>query len=226
MRWVLGIAADGARREPRGRAPPADRPRAIGRPHHRPLRERRRRPAGLLAAGPDMAGGSVFDDFNGDGLPDLFWTSYETDSGRPAVPQQRRRHLPRRLDRRRPRRPGSRGRTAPMPISTTTGISMSCSLRGGWENPAPMSLLRNLGGGRFEDVTEARRPRASRSPASRPPGRTSTATATSTCSSAASPAAAASTADRCSSTPTPSPATSAPGSAASTATRATAPLPT
>src|SRR5262249_8982944 len=36
---------------------------------------------GLNARGPNQAGGSVFDDFNGDGLPDLFTTSLDVDRG-------------------------------------------------------------------------------------------------------------------------------------------------
>ena len=36
---------------------------------------------GLGARGPNLAGGSIFDDFNGDGLPDLFTTSLDADLG-------------------------------------------------------------------------------------------------------------------------------------------------
>ena len=36
---------------------------------------------GLVARGPNLAGGSVFDDFNGDGRPDLFTTSLDADRG-------------------------------------------------------------------------------------------------------------------------------------------------
>ena len=36
---------------------------------------------GLTARGPNLAGGSIFDDFNGDGLPDLFTTSLDADLG-------------------------------------------------------------------------------------------------------------------------------------------------
>ena len=36
---------------------------------------------GLGVRGPNMAGGSVFDDFNGDGLPDVFTTSLDLDLG-------------------------------------------------------------------------------------------------------------------------------------------------
>lgn len=108
--------------------------------------------AGLLSAGPDMAGGSVFDDFDGDGLPDLFWTSYETDLG--------------------PRLFLNNGDGTFSDASSRFGLNshvlaVNCAhadfdndghldvllVRGGWENPAPMTLLRNLGGERFEDAT-------------------------------------------------------------------------
>ena len=36
---------------------------------------------GLGVRGPNMAGGSVFDDFTGDGLPDVFTTSMDVDLG-------------------------------------------------------------------------------------------------------------------------------------------------
>ena len=36
---------------------------------------------GLGTRGPNLAGGSIFDDFNGDGLPDLFATSIDADMG-------------------------------------------------------------------------------------------------------------------------------------------------
>ena len=36
---------------------------------------------GLTASGPNLAGGSVFDDFTGDGLPDIFSTSLDGDRG-------------------------------------------------------------------------------------------------------------------------------------------------
>ena len=36
---------------------------------------------GLTYRGPNLAGGSIFDDFNGDGLPDLFTTSIDVDLG-------------------------------------------------------------------------------------------------------------------------------------------------
>ena len=38
-------------------------------------------PVGLDVRGPNLAGGSIFDDFTGDGLPDLFTTSLDADLG-------------------------------------------------------------------------------------------------------------------------------------------------
>ena len=40
-----------------------------------------RQQVGLGVRGPNMAGGSVFDDFTGDGLPDIFTTSLDVDLG-------------------------------------------------------------------------------------------------------------------------------------------------
>ncbi len=37
--------------------------------------------AGLASSGPNLAGGSIFDDFNGDSRPDLFITSLDADRG-------------------------------------------------------------------------------------------------------------------------------------------------
>ena len=37
--------------------------------------------AGLTVRGANMAGGSVFDDFSGDGLPDILTSSYDVDLG-------------------------------------------------------------------------------------------------------------------------------------------------
>ncbi|QDV35098.1 CRTAC1 family protein [Tautonia plasticadhaerens] len=150
MRWVLGIALTVLGRDPSGVLPlePPALDTAIRRLDNVAL------PAGLLAGGPDMAGGSAFDDFDGDGLPDLFWTSYETDSGARLFLNE--------------------GDGTFSDASADAGLdgqilAVNCThadfdndgnldvllLRGGWENPAPLGLLRNLGGGRFEDVTRA-----------------------------------------------------------------------
>ncbi|WZO95709.1 CRTAC1 family protein [Isosphaeraceae bacterium EP7] len=109
---------------------------------------------GLDARGPNLAGGSIFDDFNGDGLPDLFSTSLDADKGAALFV--------------------NRGDGTFEDRSTSAGLDDQIYalnvaradydndgdldvvlLRGGWEKPMRMSLLRNTGAGAFEDVTDA-----------------------------------------------------------------------
>ena len=72
--------------------------------------------AGLNARGPNMAGGSIFDDFTGDGLPDVFTTSFDADLGSSLFVNRGTGRL-----RTAPRRPGSRGRSwRSMPRRPTT----------------------------------------------------------------------------------------------------------
>ncbi len=108
---------------------------------------------GLGSRGPNLAGGSIFDDFNGDGLPDLFTTSVDDDFGASLFIN---------------RNDGTFQESA-----TAAGLSQQVFalnlaradfdndgnpdvvlLRGAWEKPARLSLLRNKGSGVFEDVTE------------------------------------------------------------------------
>lgn len=110
--------------------------------------------AGLNTRGPNMAGGSVLDDFTGDGLPDVFTTSFDPDLGASLFVN---------------RGDGTfEDRSGPAGLKGQT-LALNCAqadydndgrldvvlLRGGWENAARMSLLHNLGDGRFEDVTVA-----------------------------------------------------------------------
>jgi hypothetical protein len=109
---------------------------------------------GLGDRGPNLAGGSVFDDFTGDGLPDIFTTSMDAGLGASFFI--------------------NRGDGFFEDRSVSAGLkgqpySVNCSqadfdndgrldvvmVRGGWENPARLSLLRNKGECRFEDVTVA-----------------------------------------------------------------------
>ncbi len=108
--------------------------------------------AGLGARGPNLAGGSVFDDFNGDSRPDLFSSSLDADRG--------------------PSMFLNRGDGTFEDRSTGVGLDDQVyalnvraadfdndgdldilMLRGGWEWPSRLSLLSNRGDATFEDVT-------------------------------------------------------------------------
>ena len=109
--------------------------------------------AGLTARGPTMAGGSIFDDFTGDGLPDLFTTSLEVDRGASLFVNLGNGQFE------------DRGQSAGL-ARQIDAFNLSRAdfdndgnldvllLRGGWESLAPLSLLRNSGG-IFEDVTHS-----------------------------------------------------------------------
>jgi hypothetical protein len=109
---------------------------------------------GLNARGPNLAGGSIFDDFTGDGLPDLFSTSLDADLGASLYVNR------------------GNGIFEDTSISARLGdqvyaLNVSRAdfdndgnldvllLRGGWERPLRLSLLRNRGNGTFDDVTVA-----------------------------------------------------------------------
>jgi hypothetical protein len=109
---------------------------------------------GLSARGANMAGGSVFDDFSGDGLPDILSSSLDADMGASLFVN--------RGDGTFDDRSLSSGLVdQPLAINTTQadfdndGRLDVLLLRGGWEKPARLSLLRNKGGAIFEDVTTA-----------------------------------------------------------------------
>ena len=107
---------------------------------------------GLTSRGPNAAGGSLFDDFTGDGLPDIFTTSLDTETGAMLFV--------------------NRGDGSFEDQSTRAGLddqvyALNAShadydndgdldilmTRGAWEAPRRLSLLRNRGDGTFEDVT-------------------------------------------------------------------------
>jgi hypothetical protein len=109
---------------------------------------------GLTARGPNQAGGSVFDDFTGDGLPDLFTTSLDADLGASLFVN--------RGDGTFEDRSASAGLGEQVYALNVTRADYDNDghldvllLRGGWEKPLRMSLLRNLGNGHFVDVTIA-----------------------------------------------------------------------
>src|SRR5579883_3424391 len=110
--------------------------------------------AGLTARGPTLAGGSLFDDFSGDGLPDLLTTSLDADRGAALFVN--------RGDGTFEDRSSQAGLDRQIYALNLTRADFDNDgnldvllLRGGWEKPARMSLLRNRGGGIFEDVTIA-----------------------------------------------------------------------
>jgi hypothetical protein len=108
---------------------------------------------GLDTRGANMFGGSVFDDFTGDGLPDVFVCSADCDLDAALFVNCGDRFLDR----------GSAAGLAGQTLAANAshadfdndGRLDVLLLRGGWEAPYPLSLLRNKGEGSFEDVTVA-----------------------------------------------------------------------
>ncbi|MDB5348988.1 MAG: hypothetical protein JWN86_235 [Planctomycetota bacterium] len=109
---------------------------------------------GLGTRGANMSGGSVFDDFTGDGLPDIFVSSSDVDLGASLFVNRGDGTFEDRSE-------AANLASQPLGINATQadfdndGRLDVLMVRGGWENPYRMSLLRNKGGGVFEDVTVA-----------------------------------------------------------------------
>ncbi len=110
--------------------------------------------AGLTSRSPNQAGGSVFDDFNGDGLPDLFTTSLDVDRGAS--------FLVNRGDGTFVDRSAQAGLEDQVYAFNLTHADFDNDgdldvvlLRGSGEGPLRLSLLSNSGDGSFEDVTMA-----------------------------------------------------------------------
>ncbi|MFM1802906.1 MAG: hypothetical protein RJA81_2258 [Planctomycetota bacterium] len=108
--------------------------------------------SGLGTRGPNMLGGSIWDDFNGDRLPDLFISSGDWNFGASLFLQRVAFHYEdigklSDLDSQR------------MSVNVTAadynndGHLDVLMLRGGWESPYRMTLLKNEGNGIFHDVT-------------------------------------------------------------------------
>jgi ASPIC and UnbV/FG-GAP-like repeat len=109
---------------------------------------------GLNDLGPNMAGGSIFDDFNGDGLADVFTTSKDFDHGAYLFVNKGDGKFEDRSD-------AGDLKRQPFAVNCThadydnDGDLDVVITRGGWENAARLSLMRNRGDGTFEDVTVA-----------------------------------------------------------------------
>ncbi len=108
--------------------------------------------AGLLVRGPNMAGTGLFDDFDGDGWPDLLTTSIDADLGASLFLNQGDGTF---------EDHATTSHLADQPLALNAsqadfdndGDLDVVLLRGGWEDAAPLTLLRNNGAGVFEDVT-------------------------------------------------------------------------
>lgn len=107
---------------------------------------------GLISRGPNQAGGSVFDDFTGDGLPDLLMTSLDFDRGASFYVNLGNGKFEDRSE-----TSGLSDQVYALNVTRADfdndGNLDVLLLRGGWEKPMRMSLLRNLGNSTFEDVT-------------------------------------------------------------------------
>ncbi len=107
---------------------------------------------GLIARGPNEAGGSVFDDFNGDDLPDLFTTSIDVDRGASLFINRGDGTFENRSD-----LAGLDSQVYALNLTRADydndGHPDVLLMRGAWEEPSRLTLLRNKGGGVFEDVT-------------------------------------------------------------------------
>ncbi len=107
---------------------------------------------GLTSRGTNQAGGSVFDDFTGDGLPDLFTTSLDDDRGASLFVNRGDGTFEDRSE-----KAGLGDQVYALNVARADfdndGNLDVILLRGAWEKAMRMSLLRNIGNGVFEDVT-------------------------------------------------------------------------
>jgi FG-GAP-like repeat/ASPIC and UnbV len=109
---------------------------------------------GLISRGPDLAGGCVFDDFTGDGRPDVFTTTFDVNHGASFYVNRGDGTFE---DRSEASGLGDQvySLNAVRADYDNDGWPDILLLRGGWEKPARMSLLRNKEGRAFEDMTIA-----------------------------------------------------------------------
>jgi hypothetical protein len=109
---------------------------------------------GLGVRGPDLAGGSIFDDFDGDDRPDILTTTFDVAHGASLYLNRGDGHFEDHSE-----KGGLEDQVYALNVARgdydNDGRPDVVLLRGGWEKPARLSLLRNRGSGAFEDVTVA-----------------------------------------------------------------------
>ncbi len=107
---------------------------------------------GLTTRGPSQAGGSIFDDFTGDGLPDVLTTSIDPEDGASLFVNLGDGTFE---DRSEAAGLGSQvyAINAARADYDNDGNLDVVLLRGGWERPTRLTLLHNKGNGVFEDMT-------------------------------------------------------------------------
>jgi hypothetical protein len=110
--------------------------------------------AGLTGRGPNLAGGSVFDDLNGDGRPDLFTTAIDAERGASLFVNRGDGTFEDRSE-----SAGLAEQVYALNVARADfdndGDLDLLLLRGAWESPMRLSLLRNRGDATFDDVTMA-----------------------------------------------------------------------
>jgi hypothetical protein len=155
VRWLLNIAYMTLGEYP-DKVPPAD---LIALDLRRPAPDVGRflnvaSEVGLGVRGANMAGGSIFDDFDGDGLPDVFTSSFDHDLGASLFLNRGDGTFADHSE-----SAGLKGQVLAINCTQTDydndGDLDVMLLRGGWESPYRLSLLRNRGDATFEDVTVA-----------------------------------------------------------------------
>jgi FG-GAP-like repeat/ASPIC and UnbV len=109
---------------------------------------------GLTSRGPNLCGGSVFDDFTGDSLPDIFTSSLDPGLGASLYVNRGDGSFEDRSA-----RAGLADQVYALNVSRADfdndGDLDVVLLRGGWERPLRLSLLQNRGDGSFADATIA-----------------------------------------------------------------------
>jgi hypothetical protein len=155
VRWLLNVAAMTVGDYPDG-VPSEYRLGLEGKPSEAPMGRFINIAAevGLSTRGSNMAGGSVFDDFDGDGRPDIFYSSCDWDRGAALFLNRGGK-----FEECEASRPSLRNQDMSLNLQpvdyNNDGKLDVLILRGGWEGPVRPSLMKNLGGGRFEDMTLA-----------------------------------------------------------------------